>query len=219
MLVVATAVVGGVGACAQVAGLPDYSNGASPDTNPAPKPKDAGHDSTAASGDDTDAAEASDDDAGPSDDGADGASDGDAETDADGSMNESDGAPEAGGDAGDSGAGSDGGDGGAPDAGDGGSCFFVTHSNGLGKTYTSCAPLNTFGPDEAAKACAAAGAGPCATQMIICGINDTETLECATTASSCECWTYELPNVGFAKVSALAGNLCQCPLPTDHAWH
>jgi hypothetical protein len=119
-------------------------------------------------------------------------------------------------------------DGSSPvDAGDDGStddaevkdaaCTQVTHLNGINGTYKSCAPLGTYGPDEATAACTSAHVGTCGTQMIICGIADTETLECAQTSTNCTCWTYEMPNIGRARLSAL-GAACQCPVATDLLW-
>ena len=89
----------------------------------------------------------------------------------------------------------------------------------MGGVYLSCEPGNTFGSDEAAKACASSGRGACATQMIICGLNDTETFECATTSGNpCVCWSYQQPNPGHVHVSTLSPGLCQCAGNTDPGW-
>ncbi|HEX4448935.1 MAG TPA: hypothetical protein VH044_19475 [Polyangiaceae bacterium] len=96
-------------------------------------------------------------------------------------------------------------------------CTTVVHTNGLpGGFYQSCAPIKTYGQDEAALACAASHLGTCAPQPIFC--IQTVDFECATTAQNCTCWSYQTPNPGFVHVSTLAGGLCQCAGPGDPAW-
>lgn len=215
-LVASLTIAGGSAACAALAGLNRFST------------DDAADDGGLPSGDDVGALEASGD-----------------VTTADGPDGTVDGAGEVGQEAGDeeSGSGPDGevdasrrdaqatvdaSDGASPEeAGDDGStddaevkdaaCTQVTHLNGVNGTYKSCAALGTYGPDEAAAACTSAHVGTCGTQTIICGIADTETLECASASANCTCWTYQMPNVGHARLSAL-GAACQCPLATDPPW-
>jgi hypothetical protein len=106
----------------------------------------------------------------------------------------------------------------AGDAGDGGCAAAVQHTNGVGGIYFDCAPDGTYGPSEAQAACASSSMGTCAAQMIVCGVADTETLECASTSNTCVCWTYQPPDTGHVRLSAL-GAFCQCPTGTDPAWN
>ncbi len=106
----------------------------------------------------------------------------------------------------------------AGDAGDGGCAAAVQHTNGVGGVYFDCAPGGTYGASEAQAACASSSKGTCAPQTIVCGLADNETLECATTSSTCVCWTYQPPDTGHVRLSAL-GALCQCPTGTDPAWY
>jgi|CZKU01.1.fsa_nt_gi hypothetical protein len=216
---------GGLAACALVSGLKDYSAVMFDGGEPVTMPKDARSDAVADDGPSTDDAS---DDAGMNEDVNDGgASNGDADGDAgaDGQVADANGGP---GDANDGSPPVDANDandandaGPPPDASEGG-CTQVVHSNGEGQTYTDCVPKNTYGLDEAAKACAAANAGSCATQLIVCGPNDTEIVECATvTNASCTCWAYQPPNLGRARKTALTGSFCQCPtsLGNDPTWN
>jgi hypothetical protein len=105
------------------------------------------------------------------------------------------------------------------DASDGGCAHPVLHANGVGGGYLSCAPGSSYGLDEAQRACTSSGHGACATQMIICGLNDTETFECAAgNGGACVCWSYQQPNAGHVRISTLSPGLCQCAVATDPGW-
>jgi hypothetical protein len=109
----------------------------------------------------------------------------------------------------------DAGDGGSPlDAGDGGCSLPVVHANGLGQFFSDCVPLGTYNAAQAAKACAAAGAGACSPNTALCGNAD---MDCTTTANTCMCWTYAGSTAGRARASG-AGPICQCPTATDPPW-
>jgi hypothetical protein len=175
------------------------------------KPIDARADAPAVTEDDTGSDDASDAGPPPGDDGTSPGDDADAETDASATDDATEGASS---DANDSGPPVDANDGGPPpDASDSG-CKALVHFNGLGQTYTDCAPLATYNADEAAKACAAADAGACAENTVLC-VN--APMEC-TSGNPCMCWTYGGTTAGRARVSGAAA-ICQCPLATDPLWN
>jgi hypothetical protein len=215
-LIAFAAVGAGLAACALVSSLNDFSAVTLDAGASMTKPVDARADAPAVTEDDTGSDDATDAGPPPGDDGTPPGDDADAESDA---PERDDADAEEVADVVDSEPPPvDASDGGAPpDASDGG-CTAVVHMNGEGQTYTDCTARGTYNLDQAAKACAAADAGTCATQSIICGINDTETVECATGAS-CTCWTYETPNIGHARKTQLAGTICQCPLAGDPPWN
>jgi hypothetical protein len=214
-LIAFAAVGAGLAACALVSSLNDFTAVTLDASASMTKPVDAHADAPAVTEDDTGSDDASDAEPPPSDDGTPAGDDAEAEADAP-ESDDADAAEVA--DVVDSEPPIDASDGGpSPDASDG-ECTAVLHSNGEGQSYTDCTPRGTYSLDQAAKACAAADAGTCATQSIICGINDTETVECATGAS-CTCWTYQTPNIGHARKTQLAGTICQCPLASDPFWN
>jgi hypothetical protein len=207
---------GGVAACALVSGLTDYSLGAVDAGTPVTKPPDAQGDAPAAADDGPSADDVTEDRV-MFDDGSDGAPSDDADAETDGRPTEDVDAHEGGGveDAEGGGPPPDANDGGPPpDANDG--CVPVVHSNGVGQTYTDCVPLNTYGPDEAAKACAATNVGTCGQNTVLC--IGGPTIECTLMAGTCTCWSYTGPTAGRVDTSK-AGALCACPAPTDPMWH
>jgi hypothetical protein len=221
------AFAGGTAACAMVAGLPDYTLGSGESGGGKPPLKDARVDAPVVVTDDEGGgSEAGDTDDGPGNDGSGDATEdtGDGMAGSDGMAGARDvGAPETG--TGGPDGGPDGNDGGLPetgpphDGGDGG-CTALTHLNGVGGTYKSCAAPNTYDLAEATKACASASSSSCSMQAIICGINDNENFVCGTTGpgSACTCWSYQSPNPGHVRVTTLAPNLCQCATGADLAW-
>ena len=59
--------------------------------------------------------------------------------------------------------------GGAVGAGGAVACTLVTHDNGLGQTWTDCAPLGTYNETQAMKACKASGATRCTNEGCVPG--------------------------------------------------
>lgn len=203
---------GGLAACALVSGLTDYSNGVVDAGTSVTKPPDARSDAPAAADDDVT------EDRVMFDDTSDGASSDDADAETDGRPTEDV-------DAHDGGRVEDAEDGGPPPDADGGGppppdandgCVPVVHSNGVGQTYTDCVPLDTYGPDEAARACAASNAGTCGQNRFVCGGGPT--VECTLMATTCRCWSYTGPTAGRVDTSK-AGALCACPAQSDPMWH
>jgi hypothetical protein len=201
----------GLAACALVSSLNDFTAVTLDASGTMTKPVDAHADAPAVTEDDTGSDDASDAEPPPGDDGTPPGDDADAETDADSGVDATDGAPA---DASDSEPPVDANEGGAPpDASDSG-CKAVVHLNGLGQTYTDCTPLGTYNADEAAKACAAADAGACAENTILCA---NAPMEC-TSGNPCLCWTYGGTTAGRARTSGAAA-ICQCPLAGDPFWN
>jgi hypothetical protein len=203
----------GLAACALVSSLNDFSAVTLDASIIVMNPVDARADAPAVPEDDTGSDDATDAGPTPGDDGPPpGDDDADAEIDASAGDDATDGAPS---DANDSAPPVDANDGGPPpDAGDGSACKAIVHFNGLGQTYTDCAPLGTYNADEAAKACAAADAGACTENTILCA---NAPMEC-TSGNPCMCWTYGGTTAGRARASGAAA-ICQCPLATDPPWN
>jgi hypothetical protein len=210
---------GGLGACALVTGLGDYT-AVTLDASSSTKPKDTGSDAPVIVGDEPSSDDATDD--GPvtsQDDASDAEGDdaGDA-TDAP-SSDDADAAPIEGGSEDANGGGDDASDGGPgqPDASDGGCARPVTHLNmivPIGQTFTDCAPLNTFDETQAMEACQASNGGACTMNANVCVAGD-KAIVC-NTGTPCEC--YSGNNVGHMSKSGL-GALCACPGPTDPFWN
>ena len=109
----------------------------------------------------------------------------------------------------------------------------IVHSTGVGSSYTDCVPLNTYGIEEADKACAAdvTAQGPIAdNETLKCeaGLKVTatgETMECdprmdGTTFVSCTCWTYSGEATGHVAtgLDPMLGN-CKIPTTSDPTWN
>lgn len=104
----------------------------------------------------------------------------------------------------------------------GGNCQDCTGSGAFCDHAGSCsidtAEAGPTSGGSAADACASADAGSCAPEQIVCGAQETLTLECALTSTSCECWASTGSAAGHVRVSTLAGGLCQCPNLNDPTW-
>jgi hypothetical protein len=220
------AVGGGLAACALVSGINGFTEmGLDASATTVTKPADARPDSPSMTGtDDSPSEDDTNEEPPPVDDADDTGDAGDASDGAPGDESVADGptgadvdaepAPEDAGDA--APPPTDAGDGGSPlDAGDGGCSMPVIHANGLGQFFSDCVPLGTYNAAQAAKACAAAGAGACSPNTVLCGNAD---MECTTTANTCMCWTYAGTTAGRARASG-AGVVCQCPTATDPLWN
>jgi hypothetical protein len=216
-LVALAAIAVGTTACALISGLSDFSERAGGDAGAgmASPPLDAPGNATGQPSDamadlPSDAAE----DVGGSD-----ASSNDAAGDVGGSDVPSNDA-ETSGDASDGGRPGDAAEGGpVPDGGNGG-CQLYTHANGLGQTFTDCVPLDTYDTAQATKACAAADAGTCVANSMVCFGG--ATLECTPRGSDpCSCWSYSGSTAGH--VATTHGLFCggpnECPMASDNQWH
>ena len=203
-------------ACAVLSGLSDFSERAAGDAGGSADSRalDARFDATAPTADAV--AELPDDAAGNVR-GSE-ASSNDAAGDVGGSDASSNDA-EAYGDASDGGQPADAADGGPGlDGGSDGGCQLYTHANGLGQTFVDCVPLDTYDTAEAAKACAAADAGTCVANSMVCF---GATLECTPRGSDpCACWSYSGSTAGH--VATTRGGFCggpnECPMASDTQW-
>jgi hypothetical protein len=95
-------------------------------------------------------------------------------------------------------------------------CPPVTHSNGLGQTWTDCVPLGTYNAAQAMKACGAdvdAGGG-CYSIMRPCYSEGVASVVCSVPSNLTYCWTYAGPYTGY--VSAAANG---CPNGSDPTWN
>jgi cysteine-rich repeat protein len=82
----------------------------------------------------------------------------------------------------------------------------VTHSNGLGQTWTDCTALGTYTQTQATAACTASTGSasscsilPCANSQVVC--------------SSTSCWAYSGTGQGHVSTSGQA-----CPISADPSW-
>jgi hypothetical protein len=143
--------------------------------------------------------------------------------------------PENGGDGGDGGRldggpGEAGDGGGARDAGDAGSDAAadtgggtgpcdggtapVVHSNGLGQTFSDCAPLGTINVTQALEACDAytSDAGACSIYLTCSAGSEL----CAGNATNCACWRYDGNTAGH--VATMSGG-CNCIGSSSPTWN
>jgi hypothetical protein len=96
---------------------------------------------------------------------------------------------------------------------DGGTAL-VVHSNGLGETFSDCAPLGTFNVTQALQACVAhtGDAGACTVDPISCAQGDQV---CGTSAAMCTCWRYNGNSAGKFSNSAS----CSCVGSASPTWN
>jgi hypothetical protein len=93
-------------------------------------------------------------------------------------------------------------------------CAPVTHANGVGQTWTDCAPLGTYNETEAMQACMAdsdAGGG-CYFVTRPCNNDGIESAVCSAPSLATFCWTYAGMFTGYAAPAP------GCPTSADPMW-
>src|SRR5271155_3117350 len=97
-------------------------------------------------------------------------------------------------------------------------CTPVTHSNGVGQTWTDCVPLGTYNETQAMKACAAVydgDAGTCIPMSSWCGAN---VVVSNVTGCGTQVWNYQSVDVSRdGRVNASCNDTC--PQSTDAIWN
>lgn len=108
-------------------------------------------------------------------------------------------------------------------AGDG--CLLVTHSDGIGQTWTDCASLSTFDEVEAMAACEAnanAQSSPPACVANACGGEAGPQAVCnldLMVAGFCSCWTYTGSSAGHVMSHACDGDPSQAVCGGGDTWN
>jgi hypothetical protein len=86
----------------------------------------------------------------------------------------------------------------------------VTHSNGLGQTWTDCVPLNTYNQTQAIEACVASTGNPISCAEFLCGSTTVPNVVCSSTS----CWAYLGSTQGRVSTSGQS-----CPTLADPSWN
>jgi hypothetical protein len=93
-------------------------------------------------------------------------------------------------------------------------CTLVTHSDGLGQSWSDCAPLGTLDLAEATAACVAGYGSNLACSSHICGSGQPSDPAFHAVCGSLVCWAYDGPYAGKVSLPSSGG----CPSASGAPW-
>lgn len=94
-------------------------------------------------------------------------------------------------------------------------CSRVDHNDGIGQTWTDCAPVGTYDAAQATSACDAAGGKHCALNACGADAAASDVCSCGIASLGCVCWGFAGPGAGHVASSTLEP---QCAGPGDWKW-
>jgi hypothetical protein len=95
-------------------------------------------------------------------------------------------------------------------------CTLLSHDNGVGSFYQSCAPLGTFDSTSAMLACTSAMLPGASCASRACSGGGSDQAICAKSGTDCTCWTYT--GAGAGTLRNPAGGGCDCGRFGDPTW-
>jgi hypothetical protein len=98
-----------------------------------------------------------------------------------------------------------------------GSSCETTHSNGIGESFYDCVAQGTHDSTQAGEACGAYTGNQAQCSSSSCAGPGSNQVVCGTSGGICVCWDYSGSNVGH--VYSSAGSTCYCPGSTDPSWN